>query len=158
MWMRTWTRKRPRTRARARVCVWVCVCTPPSPPICSLQIICLFFVCVHLLTSVISLQKDCPHGLTFTWWGCCGLCLWHKPTELAHFFLFCSCVCFYLYGPSNCISFHKFSRQLSAFSFCSPGLISALLVLSTIYLFVKVSLSPDIILCGWLGLKHQLTN
>ena len=25
-----------------------------------------------------------------------------------------------------------------------------------IYLFMKVSLSPDIILCGWLGLKHQL--
>ena len=21
--------------------------------------------------------------LTFTWWGCYGLCLWHKPTELA---------------------------------------------------------------------------
>ena len=39
-----------------------------------------------------------------------------KPTELAHFFLFCSCVCFCLYGPFNCISFHKFSRQLSAFS------------------------------------------
>ena len=25
------------------------------------------------------------------------------------------------------------------------------------YLFIKVSLSPDIILRGWLGLKHQLT-
>ena len=25
-------------------------------------------------------------------------------------------------------------------------------------LFMKVSLSPDIILCGWLGSKHQLTN
>ena len=23
-----------------------------------------------------------PHGLTFRWWGCCGLYLWHKPTEL----------------------------------------------------------------------------
>ena len=29
---------------------------------------------------------------------------------------------------------------------------------STIYFFMKVSFSPDIILCGWLGLKHQLTN
>ena len=28
----------------------------------------------------------------------------------------------------------------------------------TICLIMKVSLSPDIILCGWLGLKHQLTN
>ena len=27
-----------------------------------------------------------------------------------------------------------------------------------IYLFMKVSFSPDVILCGWLGLKHQLTN
>ena len=26
------------------------------------------------------------------------------------------------------------------------------------YLFMKVSLSPYIILCGWLGLKHQLTD
>ena len=46
----------------------------------------------------------------------------------------------------------------SLLSHCSYGLISALLVLSIIYLFMKASLSPDIILCGWLGLKHQLTN
>ena len=37
--------------------------------------------------------------------------------------LLCSCVCFCLYGPFNCIWFHKFSRQLSAFSLCFPGLI-----------------------------------
>ena len=86
------------------------------------------------------------------------LCLWHIPSELAHSFLFCSCVCFYLYGPFNCISFHKFSWQNSASSFCSSDLISALLVLSTIYLFMKVFLSPDMILCGWLGLKHQLID
>ena len=30
--------------------------------------------------------------------------------------LFCSCVCFCLYSPFNCILFHKFSRQLSTFS------------------------------------------
>ena len=54
--------------------------------------------------------------------------------------------------PFRLISFHKFSRQLSAFSLCSSGLMSALLVLSAIYLFIKVSFSPDIILCGWLGL------
>ena len=92
------------------------------------------------------------------WWGCSGLCLWHKPTKLAHSFLFCSCVCFFLYGPFNCISFHKFSQQPFAFSFCCCGINSALLVLSTVYLFMKVSLSPHIILCGWLGLKHQLTK
>ena len=81
-------------------------------------------------------------------------CLWHKLIELAHSFLFCACVYFCLYGPFNCISFHKFSRQLSAFLLSSSGL----LVLSSIYLFMKVSLSPDIILCGWPGLEHQLTN
>ena len=82
----------------------------------------------------------------------------HKPTKLAHFLLFCFCVYFSLYGPFNCISFHKFSRKLSVFSLCSSGLISALLVLSTIYLFMKVSFSPDMIPSGWLGPNHQLTN
>ena len=86
--------------------------------------------------------------LTRTWWECYGLCLRHKSTELAHSFLFYSCVCFYLYSPFNCISFHNVSRQLSAFPLCSSGLISALLVPSTIYLFMTVSLSPDVILCG----------
>ena len=58
------------------------------------------------------------------------------------------CVCFCLYDHFNCISFHECSRQLSAFSRCSSGLISVLVALSTIYLFMKVSLSPTIILCG----------
>ena len=40
------------------------------------------------------------------------------------------------------------SQKLSAFLLCSSGLISALLVLSTTYFFMKVSLSPDILLCG----------
>ena len=70
----------------------------------------------------------------------------HEPTELAHSFLFCSCVYFCLYGPFSCISFHQFSRHVLSFS--SSGLISASLVLSTICLFVKVPFSPDIILCG----------
>ena len=72
--------------------------------------------------------------------------------------LFCSCACLCLYGPFNCISFHEFSQQLSAFSLCSSSLISVLLVLSTKSLIVKVSFSPDIIRSGWLGWKHQLTN
>ena len=74
--------------------------------------------------------QSVPHSLTFMWWGCCGLFLCHKPTELAHsFFFFC------LYGPFNCISFHELYWQLSAFSPCSSGRISALLVFSTIYLY-----------------------
>ena len=32
--------------------------------------------------------------------------------ELANPFLFCSFVCFCLYGPFNCISFHKLSQEL----------------------------------------------
>ena len=82
-----------------------------------------------------------PLVLTFTWWGCYSLRLWHKPTELANSFLFCFCVCFCLYGPFNCISFHKFFRQLSTFSFCSCGLSSALLVLSAIYISLWKSVS-----------------
>ena len=73
-------------------------------------------------------------------------------------FLFCSCVCFCLYGPFDCISFHKFSRKLSVFWPCSSAFISALLVFGTISLFMKVSFNPDIIPSGWLGSKHQLTN
>ena len=48
----------------------------------------------HVNFTVASLDGlaliNCPRGFTFTWWGCCGLCLWHKPDELAHPFLFCS--------------------------------------------------------------------
>ena len=110
-----------------------------------------------LFTCCLSLTR-CPRGLIFTWWECYGLCLWHTPTELAHSFLFCLFVCFCLYGPFNCISFLKFSRHLSVFSLCSSCLISAWLGLSTICLFRKASLSPDIIPSGWLGSKHQPTN
>ena len=99
--------------------------------------------------------KPRSHGLTFTWWGCYGVCFGRKPTELAHPFLFCSCVCFCLDGHFDCISFHNFSRQVSAFSLCSSGRISPLLVLSTIYFFMKAILSPDITHYGWQGLKHQ---
>ena len=56
-----------------------------------------------------------PRGLTFTWLGCRCLCFWHKPTELAHSFLFCSSVYFGFYRPFNCISFLKFSHFLTLF-------------------------------------------
>ena len=99
-----------------------------------------------------------PRRLTFTWWRCCGLYLGHKPNELAHF-LFILFLCLFLsYGPFNFISFHKFSRQMSVLSLCSSGLISALLVLSTICRFMKVFFSPDTITSGSLGSKHQLTT
>ena len=67
------------------------------------------YVRVTMLASIwlYHVMRMCPRGLTFTWWGCCSLCFWHKPTELAHLFLFCSCVCFCLYCPFNCISFNN---------------------------------------------------
>ena len=40
------------------------------------------------------------------------------------------------------------SPDNSPLSHCSSSLISALMVRSAIYLFIKVSFSPDIILCG----------
>ena len=98
-----------------------------------------------------------PRGLTFTWWGCYGLCLGHKLTELSHSFLFCYCVCFCVYGSFNLISFHEFFRLLSVFLLCSSSLITALRVLSIFYLFMKVSFSPNIIPSGCLGSKRQLT-
>ena len=52
-----------------------------------------------------------PRGLTSTWLGMLQF-MSNKPTELAHSFLFCSCVYFCLYGPFNCISLYQFSRQL----------------------------------------------
>ena len=119
-----------------------------------LQTLPLFSNLTHyLFLSNEPFTKHCPsftspRELAFTWWGCCGLCQSHKQTELAHAILFCSCVYFCLYGPFNCISFHKLSRQVSAFSLCSSGLKSALLVFSSVYLLMKVSLGPVLILCG----------
>ena len=82
----------------------------------------------------------CPRRLSFTWWGCCGLCFWHTLSKLAHSFLFCSCVCFYLYGAFNCISFSKFSRQLSTYSLCSSGLISICFTGPFNYMYISLSL------------------
>ena len=98
-------------------------------------------------TSIVS-KTFHPCRLTFTWLGFCGLCERYKSARFVRTFLFCSCVCFCLYGPFSCFLFSKSSQQPSTFSLCSSGLNSALLVLSTIYLFMKVSLSPDIIICG----------
>ena len=42
-------------------------------------------------THIISILKMlwlCPHGLTFSWLGCYGLCNRHRPAELAHSFYY----------------------------------------------------------------------
>ena len=100
----------------------------------------------------------CPYAGSSSRGGDVTVYVWHKPTELAHSFLFCSCVYFSRYGSFSCISFDIFSKQLSAFQLCSSGLISVSLALSTMYLFMKVSFSPDITHSGWLRSKYQLTN
>ena len=109
----------------------------PSPSlflsVCSLLHQCVL-LCLHL----------CLHGYAHMRL----ICYFSILTELVYSFLFCPCVYFCLYGPFNCISFHIFSQQLSAFSLSSSSLISALLVLSALHLFTKVSFSPDIIHCG----------
>ena len=99
-------------------------------------------------------------GLAFTWWGCCGYVLdinqLSLPTPFysvlvsvsVFMFVALSSVFHCINSPNNSLLSHSFSSSL----------ISALLVLSTIYLFMKVSLIPDIILCVWLGVKYQLTN
>ena len=98
-----------------------------------------------------------PRGRTLTWWGCS--CFWHKPTNLACQLLsvFC-CVYFCLYGPFNCISFRKLSKERSALSLCSFFRSYFCFIGPFIYTFLyKVSFSSDIIPCGWLGSKHHLT-
>ena len=55
--------------------------------------------------------------------------------------------------------FHSInSPENSVFSLCSSGINPPLLVLSTVYLFMKVSFSPYVIPSGWLGSKHQFTT
>ena len=82
----------------------------------------------------------------------------NQPSLPSPFHLF---LCLYIISVFMALStvFHSINPpDYSAFSICSSGLIYALLVLSTTYLFIKVSLSPDIILCGSMGSEHQLTN
>ena len=111
-------------------------------------------ICYDLLWNIVLSRSR----VTLTWSGCCVNVKDINHPRVLIAFLFCSCVCFCLFGPFNFILFNEFSRQLSVFPLCSSGLISALLVLSTIYLFMKVSLSPDILPSCCLGSKHQLTN
>ena len=84
-----------------------------------------------ILSETFACTHRHPLGLAFTRWGCYGLRWRHKSTGLAHTFFILFLCLFLSYGPFNCISFHKPSRQLSIFSLCSSGLLSASLVLST---------------------------
>ena len=62
----------------------------------------------------------------------------NQPSLPTPFTLFFSRVCFSLMALSLVFHSRNSPRQLSVFSLCSPSLISASLILSTIYLFLKV--------------------
>ena len=145
-------------RARAHVCAWGCFATShieaPTGTLNYENHVLTWRTRQGLVTTITSPTGSPSRGGDVTVY----VLDINQPSSPTPFFLFCSCVCFCLYGPFNCISFHKFSQQLFAFSICSSGLISALLVLSTIYLCMKVFPSPDIILRGWLGSKRQLAS
>ena len=68
----------------------------------------------------------------------------HTKSELAHsfFLILFSCLYLSLYDPFNCISFHKFSQQLSAFSLCSSGLNFCLIGLSNYICLYESLLQP----------------
>ena len=157
--------------ARAHACVRVCACASYTYLLniyvnCVYLVIIIYIITCHweALRAHFEMRRSIsfffiiisPRGLTFTWWGCCSLCFWHKPAELAHSSLFCSCVCLSL-SPFP-LYFIPYILPTTLCFLTFSDLIFALLVLSTIYLFRKVSISPDIILCGWLGWKHQLTS
>ena len=123
-----------------------CCCSTSSLGCCSCFLLMMLFF------------SSCSHGFTFTWWGCC-------------------CYVFDIYQPSLPTPFCSVLVSVSVFMALStvfysinspdnsplPHSVLPLLFLpywsfQLIFLFMKVSLSPDIILCGWLGLKNQLTN
>ena len=89
-----------------------------------------------------------PGKITSMWWERYGLCQPSLPTPFYSVLVSISV----FMALSTVFHSITFSRQLAAFSLCSSGLFffffSAFLVLSVIYLFMKVSFSPDIILCG----------
>ena len=95
--------------------------------------------------------------LPFTWRRCYDLRLtWNNQ---ACPFLFILCLCLFLslcpYQPYFISWILSTTLRFLTLFFRSY---LCLLVLSTTFLFMKVSFRSDIILCGWLGLKHQLTN
>ena len=100
---------------------------------------------------------DPLHGLTFMWLGCYGLCLRHKPTKLAHS-LYSVLVAVSVFMALSTV-FHSINSPNNSLLSHSVPLVLFLPYRSfQLYLFMEVSLSCDKVLCGCLGLKHQLTN
>ena len=134
-----------------------------------------------------------PRGLTFTWWGCCGLCLLTETNRACPFrffysvplsisvFMALSTVFHSLNSPDNSLlsstlffwSYFCLVGPFNYLSLCesllqprcnllwltglkartnqlknSSSFTGKQTVLSTIYLCMKVSFSPDVIFCG----------
>ena len=94
----------------------------------------------------------------FTWWGFCSLCFQHEPTELAHYSVLVSLSQFLSHFMALWPVFHSINLPTT------PHYLTVLIYVLflpfssfQLYLFMNVSLSPDIILCSCLGSKHQLT-
>ena len=73
-------------------------------------------VSISVFSTVFHSINSPDNRLIFTWWGCCGLCLFFCTNRAYPLLFICSCVYFCLYGPFNCISFRKFSPKLCAFT------------------------------------------
>ena len=86
---------------------------------------------IHVPTLIsVSWPTVSPLRLTFTWWGCCGLCQGHKPVEFAHPF-FSVLVSISVFMALSTVFHFINSPDTLCFSLCSSDLISALLVFST---------------------------
>ena len=79
------------------------------------------------------LAHTSPRGITFSWWVCYGLCLRHKPSELAHSF-HTVLVSVSVFMALSTVFHSMDSPDNSSLSHCSSDLISASLALSTISL------------------------
>ena len=121
----------------------------------------LILVWWHIIVSwIVSWKLNCsdvgPRGFALSWWECYGLCLNTNQPSLPTLFYYVL-VSVSVFAALSTV-FPINSPEKSAFSPGSSGLISTLSVFSTTYLCMKFSLSSDEILCGWPGLKHQLTD
>ena len=111
-----------------------------SPVTDCFNLVLLAVDCVNPTTTVsqinlLFVSGNSARGLTFTWWGCYGLCLTHKPTELAHSF-YSVLVSVSVFMALSTVFHSMNSPYNSPLSHTVLRLTPALLVLSTIYLFV----------------------
>ena len=90
-------------------------------------------------------------GLTFTWWGSCGVFFFflHKPNELVHSFFYSVLVSISVFVALSTV-FHCMNSpdNVPLSHSVLPVLFLPYWSFQLYYLFMKVSFSPDIIRCG----------